>query len=32
MKKILFIYGYGGSPESKFCRLIREALPAEEYQ
>lgn len=32
MKKILFVYGYGGSPESTFCRLIREALPTEEYR
>lgn len=32
MKKILFIYGYGGSPESKFCTLIREALNPKEYE
>jgi len=32
MKKILFIYGFGGSPKSTFCTLIREALPQEEYQ
>lgn len=32
MKKILFIYGFGGSPDSTFCRLIREALPANEYE
>lgn len=31
MKRILFIYGYGGSPESKFCTLVREALPADDY-
>ena len=24
--KILFVYGYGGNPDSTFCRLIREAL------
>lgn len=32
MTKILFIYGYGGSPESSFCTLLREALPADEYE
>jgi len=32
MTKILFIYGYGGSPKSKFCKLIREALPKEEFE
>ena len=32
MTKILFIYGYGGSPESTFCRLIRDALPKNEYE
>jgi 5'(3')-deoxyribonucleotidase len=32
MKRILFIYGFGGSPSSTFCRLIREALPANEYE
>ena len=32
MKRILFIYGFGGSPDSTFCRLIREALPANEYE
>lgn len=32
MIKILFVYGYGGSPESTFCRLIREALPASDYE
>lgn len=32
MKRILFIYGFGGSPESTFCRLIREALPKNEYE
>lgn len=31
-KKILFIYGYGGSPKSKFCALIREAVPADKYE
>ena len=31
MKKVLFIYGYGGSPQSRFCTLIREALPKGEY-
>lgn len=31
MTNILFIYGYGGSPESTFCKLIREALPVEHY-
>lgn len=31
MKNILFIYGYGGSPQSRFCTLIREALPQGEY-
>ena len=30
-KRILFIYGFGGSPESTFCHLIREALPEDEY-
>ena len=30
-KRILFIYGFGGSPDSTFCRLIREALPEDEY-
>ena len=23
MRRILFIYGFGGSPDSTFCRLIR---------
>lgn len=32
MTKILFVYGFGGSPESTFCHLIREALPASEYE
>ena len=32
MKRILFIYGFGGSPDSTFCRLIREALPKNEYE
>lgn len=32
MKRILFVYGYGGSPESTFCRLIREALPGDEFE
>ena len=31
MKNVLFIYGYGGSPQSHFCTLIREALPKDEY-
>lgn len=31
MKNILFIYGYGGSPHSRFCTLIREALSTDEY-
>ena len=31
MKNVLFIYGYGGSPQSRFCTLIREALPKGEY-
>lgn len=31
-KRILFIYGFGGSPDSTFCRLIREALPSERYE
>lgn len=31
MKNILFIYGYGGSPQSHFCTLIREALSKDEY-
>lgn len=31
--KILFIYGFGGNPDSTFCRLIREALAQwSEYQ
>ncbi len=31
-KKILFIYGFGGSPDSTFCKLIREALPDDSYE
>ena len=31
MKNILFLYGYGSSPQSHFCTLIREALPKGEY-
>lgn len=31
-KRILFIYGFNGSPDSTFCRLIREALPKDEYE
>lgn len=32
MTRILFIYGYGGSPESTFCQLIRDALPKNEFE
>ena len=32
MKRILFIYGFGGSPASIFRRLISEALPDNEYE
>ncbi len=32
MKRILFVYGYGGSPDSTFCTLIREALPSNEFE
>lgn len=31
MKKVLFIYGFGGNPDSTFCRLLRERLPREMY-
>lgn len=31
-KRILFIYGFGGSPDSTFCRLIREALPDDRFE
>lgn len=32
MKKILFIYGYGGSPQSKFRQLISEQLPQVQFE
>jgi len=32
MKRILFIYGYGGSPDSTFCTLLRQALPSKDYK
>jgi len=32
MIKILFIYGYGGSPQSKFRQLISEQLPHEQFE
>lgn len=30
--KLLFVYGFGGSPESTFCRLLREHLPVGEFE
>lgn len=32
MKRILFIYGFNGSTESTFCRLIRKKLSQEGYE
>lgn len=32
MKTILFIYGYGGSPASNTCAMLREYLPKEDYK
>lgn len=31
MKKVLFIYGFGGGPDSSFCRLLRERLPQDQF-
>lgn len=32
MKKILFVYGYGGSPQSTMCRLFKELLPGDRFE
>ena len=32
MKRVLFVYGYGGSPESNSRRILRELLPNDKYE
>ena len=32
MKKVLFVYGYGGSPQSTMCQLFRKYLPKNDYE
>ncbi len=32
MKKILFIYGYGGSPQSNTCHMLRSMLPEDQFE
>lgn len=32
MKKVLFVYGYGGSPESTMCQLFRKFLPRDRFE
>ena len=32
MKKILFVYGYGGSPQSTMCQMFRKYLPSDQFE
>lgn len=32
MKKVLFVYGYGGSPQSPMCQLFRKYLPSDRFE
>ena len=32
MKKVLFVYGYGGSPQSTMCQLFRKYLPSDRFE
>ncbi len=32
MKRVLFVYGYGGSPQSTMCQLFREFFPADGFE
>ena len=31
-KRVLFVYGYGGSPASPMCGLLRDLLPADRFE
>ena len=32
MMKVLFVYGYGGSPQSTMCQLFRKHLPSDQFE
>lgn len=32
MKKVLFVYGYGGSPQSTMCQMFRKFLPKDRFE